>query len=412
MYRDQTAKFALDYPTAWFLEDNAAQDAAGTAIYTVSLFSWDRMTYTPLPKDLNTLPDGAIKIDITVFNEKLRSLEEAVRLYANQDSGTPVTILKQESWTLESGEQAMYIESQGALGKVGTMITLVSDRVIYLSGYGNLRLFKPIALTLRADTGRSVTNPTPVPTEIPVNVSCTDSAAFVSDVTIPDNSILTSNMAFTETWRLKNRGSCTWDNTYLVAYISGATMSQQPGYWILPHGQTVAPGQTVDVSVGMTSPVENGNYASYWGLKKVDGQFMPIQGGANGDSFFVKIKVSKGITPGNVTAASIDIEPEQGSGPACTADSTYFVHASITTNGPTTVTYEIDSTAGQTTAGYFQSSTGSEPSLSIPGTLVFDQADTKTINLRFVGPYPYPDNITMLLWVNRSDWYQAKLDCQ
>jgi len=32
----------------------------------------------------------------------------------------------------------------------------------------------------------------------------------------------------------------------------------------------------------------------------------------------------------------IDIELEQGSGKACTADSTYFVHASITADGPTT----------------------------------------------------------------------------
>ena len=255
---------------------------------------------------------------------------------------------------------------------------------------------------------------TPIPTVIiaPTSLTCSDSATFITDVTIPDNSLLASNTAFTKTWRLKNTGTCIWDSSYLVAYISGAAMSQQPGYWIVPQGQTVVPGQTVDISVGMTSPVENGSYASYWGLKKVDGEFMPIEGGANGDSFFVKIKVTNGITPGTVTAASIDIEPEQGSGPACTADSTYFVHASITTNGATTVTYEIDSTAGQTPAGYFQTSNGSDSSLSIPGTLVFDQADTKTINLRFIGPYPYPEDITMLLWVNRSDWYQAKLICQ
>ena len=255
---------------------------------------------------------------------------------------------------------------------------------------------------------------TPIPTVIiaPTSSACSDSAAFIKDVTIPDNSVLASNAAFTKIWRLRNTGTCTWDSTYLVAYISGAAMSQQPGYWIVPQGQTVAPGQTVDVSVGMTSPVENGSYASYWGLKKLDGQFMPIQGGANGDSFFVKIKVGNGIPPGNVTSASIAIEPEQGSGPACTADSTYFVHASITTNGATSVTYEIDSTAGQTPAGYFQTTNDSDLSLSIPGTLVFDQADTRTIHLRFVGPYPYPNNITMLLWVNRSDWYQSKLSCQ
>ena len=253
--------------------------------------------------------------------------------------------------------------------------------------------------------------PEPPVVAAPTSSACIDSAAFVTDVTIPDNSVLTADTAFTKTWRLKNTGSCTWDSGYLVAYMSGAAMSQQPGYWIVPQGQNVAPGQTVDVSVGMTSPVDNGNYVSYWGLKKVDGPFIPIAGGANGKSFYVKIKVNNGRVDGNVTAASITIEPEQGSGPACTADSTYFVHASITTDAAASVPYEIDSTAGQTTAGFFQSSPMGPASPSVTGTLNFDQADTKTIDLRFVGPYPYPDNITVLLWVNHSDWYQGKLSC-
>ena len=109
-------------------------------------------------------------------------------------------------------------------------------------------------------TPTSTAVPSAIPTTAPMSHACTDTAAFVADVTIPDNSVIASNTAFTKTWRLKNTGSCTWDNSYLVSYISGTTMSQQPGYWILPQGQTVTPGQSVDVSVGMTSPVENGNY--------------------------------------------------------------------------------------------------------------------------------------------------------
>lgn len=108
--------------------------------------------------------------------------------------------------------------------------------------------------------------PIPVPTATsipaPTQFTCTDSAAFVSDVTIPDNTVVTANTAFTKTWRLKNTGTCAWDSSYLVVYISGATMSQQPGYWIAQQGQTVSPGQSVDVSVGMTSPADNGSYAS------------------------------------------------------------------------------------------------------------------------------------------------------
>jgi hypothetical protein len=241
--------------------------------------------------------------------------------------------------------------------------------------------------------------------------SCTDSAAFVSDVTIPDDSVVTANTAFTKTWRIKNTGTCTWDSTYLVAYMSGTPMSQQPGYWIVPEGQSVAPGQTVDVSIGMTAPVDNGDYASYWGLKQVEGQFIPIQGGANGNSFFVKIKVDDGHADGNITAESITIELEQGSGVACTANSTYFVHVSITADGPTNAAYEVGSTSGQIAAGYFQDA-NNNLSPYITGTVRFDRAVTKTIHYRFVGPFPYPDDIAVNLRVNGGEWQNTQLSCQ
>ena len=151
VYRDVNASFALDYPAGWFIEDDAARDAAASAVYTVSLFSWDRVSYTPTPKDPNTLPDGATKIDITVFNQGPGALDEAVRQYKDQDGGTPVEFLKHEDWTLNNGEKAVYVESEGAFGVVATMITLVNGKVVYVSGYGDLTLFKAIAFTLRAE---------------------------------------------------------------------------------------------------------------------------------------------------------------------------------------------------------------------------------------------------------------------
>jgi hypothetical protein len=211
---------------------------------------------------------------------------------------------------------------------------------------------------------------------------------------------------------VKNTGSCTWNSSYLVFQISGTLMTQQPGYWMVQQGQTVAPGQTVNISVGMTSPVENGNYASYWGLKQENGQLMPIQGGAKGNSFYVKIKVNNGAAVGNITAVSISIELEQGSGAVCTANSTYFVHVSITADGATTATYEIGSTAGQIPAGYFQNLDNSGLSPYVTDAVTFNQAGTKTINYRFVGPYPYPSDITVNLRVNGEEWYNTKLSCQ
>jgi hypothetical protein len=267
--------------------------------------------------------------------------------------------------------------------------------------------------TLQSSSSASTPEPTVAPTAVSTSLGCTDTAAFVRDVTIPDYTALSPNTAFTKTWRLKNAGSCTWNSHYLVSYISGTTMTQQPGYWIVPQGQTVPPGQSVDISVGMTSPVQNGSYGSYWGLKKENGQLMPIQGGANGNSFYVKIRVDDGSTvaSGNITAASINIELEQGSGTVCTPNATYLVHAHITADGPTAASYEIESSAGQIPAGNF--TTGyTTPVYPVDyGNVVFDDAGTRTINLRFVGPYPYPDDITVMLRVNGGDWHNTKLSC-
>ena len=141
---------------------------------------------------------------------------------------------------------------------------------------------------------------------------------------------------------------------------------------------------------------------------------MPIRGGANGNSFYVIIKVNDGSDAGEgeITAASIDIELEQGSGTVCTAKSTYFVHAYITADGPTTASYEIGSTAGQIPAGNFQDLDNNGLSLFVNGAAVFNQAGTKQINLRFVGPYPHPNDITVNLRVNGGKWHNTKLSCQ
>ncbi len=267
--------------------------------------------------------------------------------------------------------------------------------------------------TLQSSSPTPTSAPTPALTIVPTSAGCTDAAAFVRDVTIPDYTVLEPNTPFTKTWRLKNTGSCTWDSDYLVSYISGTTMSQQPGYRIVQEGQTVSPGHTVDISVGMTSPVQSGSYRSNWGLRRENGPLLPIQGGANGNSFYVKIRVNNGGegSVGRVTAASIAIELEQGSGTVCTASATYFVHAYISADGPTTASYEIESSAGQISAGNFTIGYTTPVYPVDYGNVVFDQAGTKTINLRFVGPYPYPDNITVMVRVNGGEWNSAKLMC-
>lgn len=51
-----------------------------------------------------------------------------------------------------------------------------------------------------------------------------DSAAFVSDVTIPDGTVIAPGAAFTKTWRIQNAGTCTWNTSYAVVFASGTQM--------------------------------------------------------------------------------------------------------------------------------------------------------------------------------------------
>lgn len=126
---------------------------------------------------------------------------------------------------------------------------------------------------------------TPANTQPPV-ARC-DAASFVKDVTIPDGTTLSRNTAFTKTWRLQNVGTCTWSSTYRLTFVSGDAMS---GPATAPLPGNVNPGQTVDVSVNLTSPGSDGHYRGYWKLRNASNAVFGI--GSNADTaFWVDINV-------------------------------------------------------------------------------------------------------------------------
>ena len=116
-------------------------------------------------------------------------------------------------------------------------------------------------------------------------VSSCNSSAYVSDVTIPDNTVEAPGASFVKTWELQNTGTCTWDTTYKLGYISG----DQMGGAATKLTSSVAPSQQVQVSVSLTAPTASGTYTGYWRLE--DGQ-----GNWFGGSVTVVIVVSGGFT--------------------------------------------------------------------------------------------------------------------
>ena len=116
-------------------------------------------------------------------------------------------------------------------------------------------------------------NPTPTPL-------CTNSLWFLSDVSIPDGSVVQAGERLDKRWRVQNNGSCNWDERYHIKLIAGPGMG-------VPVQQALAPalsGTQVDIRMVFIAPEESGNYRSAW--QAYDPQDQPF-----GDPFFIDIVV-------------------------------------------------------------------------------------------------------------------------
>lgn len=95
------------------------------------------------------------------------------------------------------------------------------------------------------------------------------SMAFVSDVTIPDNTPVTPGQTFTKTWKVVNNGTCAWEAGFKFAFVSGDAMSGAT--YTLP--SAVAVNATLDISISMTAPTNRtGAVRSDWRMSTATGQ--------------------------------------------------------------------------------------------------------------------------------------------
>lgn len=120
-------------------------------------------------------------------------------------------------------------------------------------------------------------------TAVPNPVSCVNGMAFDADVTIPDGTIFSRGQGFRKTWRVRNTGTCTWNSDYTFSLASGTSM----GTNVINIPGTVAPGQTVNLSVDLFAPNAAGNYKGNWQMKSP-------QGASFGQVLWVNIRVIDG----------------------------------------------------------------------------------------------------------------------
>ncbi len=113
---------------------------------------------------------------------------------------------------------------------------------------------------------------------------CKDAAIVVKDVTIPDDTQLARGEIFTKTWQLQNVGKCAWIG-YSIHFVSGEKMSALDSVEV---PKTEA-GSTVDISIEMTAPSNDGAYGSFFSLQNSAGDVVLV---GTQSTFWVKIIVS------------------------------------------------------------------------------------------------------------------------
>jgi uncharacterized protein YkwD len=101
---------------------------------------------------------------------------------------------------------------------------------------------------------------------------CTNSASFVTDVTIPDNSVIGAGETFTKTWRISNTGTCIWAWDYILTHYSENRMGAPDSVPL----EITYPGQTLDITVELIAPGSPGTYRGNFVIENPEELIMQV----------------------------------------------------------------------------------------------------------------------------------------
>jgi hypothetical protein len=102
--------------------------------------------------------------------------------------------------------------------------------------------------------------------------SCNNSV-YVADVTIPDGTVLRPGVDFEKVWRVQNTGTCTWDDGYVLAFVSGDQALDPTSFEFKDKADFVAGGATADIGVQLTAPNTAGSYQATWRMQSDNGAY-------------------------------------------------------------------------------------------------------------------------------------------
>lgn|GEM_PF-1063768 len=155
----------------------------------------------------------------------------------------------------------------GATADAGVVITVNAQAAVNVTTTTapiSTAVAQPVVTAPLVDQPPIAGTATPPPPTV-----CVFNSAFVRDVTVPDNTVLAPNQAFTKTWQVLNNGNCAWGGGLALVFVSGTALSSQNSI-ALP---AVAPGSTAEISIPMQAPAQPNTYTSTWRMRDANGNF-------------------------------------------------------------------------------------------------------------------------------------------
>lgn len=145
----------------------------------------------------------------------------------------------------------------------------------------------PTEIPTEAFTPTPEIPPTQAPTATATsNMPC--NRANLETKSITDNTVIFIGRTFTQTYRIKNTGSCTWNQNYELRFVQGDLLGAGAS---IPMSITNLPTWGyVHVDILMKAPDVPGTYTGYWMIKSDKGEIFGVGTAAN-SWFWTTIKV-------------------------------------------------------------------------------------------------------------------------
>jgi hypothetical protein len=101
-----------------------------------------------------------------------------------------------------------------------------------------------------------------------------NNSSFISDLTIPDGTVLPPGQNFDKVWQVQNTGTCTWDDGYALVYIGGSSPNLDPYNFEFKNSDDfVLGGATADLGLTLTTPCSPGEYQGSWRMRNDQGAY-------------------------------------------------------------------------------------------------------------------------------------------